>query len=179
MDMANRDALTGVKNLYAYTSVSKQLDETISNEDVEEGKFSIVIFDINGLKQVNDTYGHSAGDDYIKTACEIICDIYKHSPVFRIGGDEFVVILKGGDYNKRDELFEIFKEKQYENRVKGIVTLAGGMSDYRKEIDNCVQDVFRRADNLMYANKKRFKEGKGTEGILSDPGNGPALVVVS
>ena len=164
MDMANRDALTGVKNLYAYTSVSKQLDETISNEDVEEGKFSIVVFDINGLKQVNDTYGHSAGDDYIKTACEIICDIYKHSPVFRIGGDEFVVILKGGDYNKRDELFEIFKEKQYENRVKGIVTLAGGMSDYRKEIDNCVQDVFRRADNLMYANKKRFKEGKGTEG---------------
>ena len=98
--------------------------------------------------------GHSAGDDYIRSACEIICNIYKHSPVFRIGGDEFVVILKGGDYNKRDELVYKFKKKQDENRNKGLVTLASGMSEFKSDMDMNVQDVFKRADSRMYENKK-------------------------
>ena len=163
IDMANRDALTGVKNLHAYTNVVKQIDDSITDEDADEGLFAICVFDINGLKQVNDTYGHSAGDEFIRNACEIICNIYKHSPVFRIGGDEFVVILKGGDYLKRDDLFVAFKKRQSENRRKGLVTLAGGMSDFDKSKDISVQDVFKRADSRMYENKKKFKEMKDDE----------------
>lgn len=163
MDMANRDALTGVKNLHAYTTFIKLMDDSIEDEHRDEGPFSIVVFDINGLKEVNDTFGHSAGDDFIKNACALICEIYKHSPVFRIGGDEFVVILKGSDFRKRDELFLEFKNKQKENRRKGLVTLAGGMADFISEKDTCVQDAFKRADSLMYEYKRRFKELKGDD----------------
>lgn len=160
MDMANRDALTGVKNLHAYTNSVNQLEDSLKDKQIKDNPFAIGVFDINGLKQVNDTYGHSAGDDFIKSACEIICEIYKHSPVFRIGGDEFVVILKGSDYIRRDELFIEFKKKQRENRKKGVVTLAGGMSDFNPKMDACVQDVFRRADSRMYEYKKIFKESQ-------------------
>ncbi len=157
MDMANRDALTGVKNLHAYSSMTSSMDKIIK-EGKEEEAFAIVVFDINGLKEVNDKQGHSAGDEFIRSACSIICKNYKHSPVFRIGGDEFVVILKSGDYNKREELLINFKNKMIDNRNKGLVTLAYGMSDFVPDKDTRVQDVFKRADGFMYENKRLMKE---------------------
>ena len=155
LDMANKDALTGVKNKHAYVNAEVQLD----NEITEEGplEFAVAIFDINGLKEVNDEHGHSSGDTYIKDACDIICRIFDHSPVYRIGGDEFVAILRGNDYKNRFELVRQFSLRQIEQRSKGLVTLAYGLSEYMPDTDNRVQDVFERADALMYENKKRFK----------------------
>ena len=156
MDMANRDALTGVKNKHAYVLSETQIDDQI--EAKEELEFAIVVCDINGLKQVNDEQGHSAGDLYIKNACALICETFDHSPVFRIGGDEFVVILKGRDYENRYDILKHFYNVQIDNRHNGLVTLAYGMSEYIPDKDLRMQDVFERADNLMYANKKRFKD---------------------
>lgn len=155
IDMANKDALTGVKNKHAYVNIESQLDEQITSG--EESEFGIVICDINGLKQVNDEQGHSAGDIFIKDACNIICEVFDHSPVFRIGGDEFVVLLKGTDYDNRLDLLKEFYNRQIDNRHKGLVTLAYGMAEYYPGLDNRTQDVFERADNLMYENKNRFK----------------------
>ena len=107
---------------------------------------------------MNDQQGHSAGDQYIKDACKIICNIFDHSPVFRIGGDEFVVILKGRDYENRHDLLKQLYSIQVDNKRDGLVTLAYGMAEYERDKDLRVQDVFERADNLMYANKKRFKD---------------------
>ena len=155
LDMANRDVLTGVKNKHAYVSAETALDHEI--ESVDGLEFAIAVCDINGLKQVNDNQGHNAGDQFIKDGCAIICDIFSHSPVFRIGGDEFVVILKGNDYNARYELLKQFASRQRENRKNGLVTLAYGMSEYFPGADLRVQDVFERADNLMYENKRNLK----------------------
>ncbi|MBP5262509.1 MAG: GGDEF domain-containing protein [Clostridiales bacterium] len=155
IDMANRDALTGVKNKHAYVNTEVAMDNQIA--EGEETEFAIAVCDINGLKQVNDNQGHSTGDDYIKSACHLICTSFAHSPVFRIGGDEFVVILKGNDYQNRFDIIERFAEKQIENRRAGLVTLAYGISEFDKDKDLRVQDVFERADDLMYENKKRFK----------------------
>ena len=155
MDMANKDSLTGIKNKHAYANVEMQLDDEI--EKNLEGQFAIAVCDVNGLKQVNDRQGHSAGDEFIRSACAIICNTFKHSPVFRVGGDEFVVLLRGQDYENRGELFEEFGKIQTENREKGLVTIAFGYSDYRQGTDLRVQDVFERADNRMYEYKKRFK----------------------
>ena len=155
IDMANRDALTGVKNKHAYVNYEMQLDVQLETE--EELEFAIVVCDINGLKQVNDEQGHNAGDAFIKDGCNIICRLFDHSPVFRIGGDEFVVILKGADYDNRLDLLKKLYNKMIENRREGLVTLAYGMAEYCRNVDNRVQDVFERADNLMYANKNRFK----------------------
>ena len=155
IDLANRDSLTGVKNKHAYVNAEVQLDSAIANRGA--GEFAIVVCDINGLKQVNDNQGHTSGDKFITDACSIICNIFNHSPVYRIGGDEFVVILKGSDYANRYELVRQFTQKQFENKKNGLVTMAFGLSEYNPDRDNRTQDVFERADNLMYENKTMFK----------------------
>ncbi|MBE5864150.1 MAG: EAL domain-containing protein [Lachnospiraceae bacterium] len=165
-DMANKDALTGIKNKYAYANVEMELDDKIN--DMAAEAFAIAVCDINGLKQVNDIQGHSAGDEFIKNACMLICNTFKHSPVFRIGGDEFVVLLRGSDYENRWELSNGFREKIEENKQNGLVTLAYGISDYIPEQDMRVQDVFERADTLMYENKKWFKGELTEEGSSAE-----------
>ena len=166
IDMANKDALTGVKNKLAYISAESHLNEQIEAE-VDGLEFAIAVCDINGLKQVNDEKGHSAGDAFIKDACQIICEVFDHSPVYRIGGDEFVVILCGSDYQNRFDLIKRFYNIQVDNRRNNLVTLAYGMAEFIPETDLTVQDVFERADNLMYANKKRFKEQPINEEVQS------------
>ena len=158
IDMAHRDALTGVKNKHAYVNVENQTDQQIEGGGSDELEFAIVVCDINGLKQVNDEKGHSAGDLFIKDACQIVCEIFDHSPVYRIGGDEFVIILKGHDYEHRHDLLKRFYNIQVDNRHKSLVTVAYGMAEFIPGKDLRMQDVFERADSLMYANKKRFKE---------------------
>ena len=89
---ADKDALTGVKNKYAYVDAEKSLNKQIDEGD--NTAFAIVVCDVNNLKLVNDTLGHKTGDKYIKKACITICSIFKHSPVFRVGGDEFAIICQ-------------------------------------------------------------------------------------
>lgn len=155
MDMASRDALTGVKNKHAYVHVEIELDKQIEAEKAPE--FAVVICDVNGLKQINDSKGHTAGDEFIRSACNLICNNFKHSPVFRIGGDEFVALLKGQDFESREHLMEQFSEIMDENKIKGLVTVAAGISVFVSGKDNRLQDVFERADKAMYINKKILK----------------------
>ena len=117
----------------------------------------MAVCDINGLKQVNDTQGHHAGDEYIKSACNLICNTFKHSPVFRIGGDEFAVILKGSDYDDREALLRHFDAEQDRHIRSGQVTVAVGIAEYAKGSDSRLRDVFERADEAMYKDKKQFK----------------------
>ena len=154
-DMANKDSLTGVKNKRAYAQAEAELDEYIAK--FTQPPFSVVVCDINGLKEVNDTKGHNAGDAFIRNACSIICNIFKHSPVFRIGGDEFAVIMKGSDYDERTHLMEELNKVLEANKHNGMVILAAGISDFDPDLDMRVQDVFERADTLMYDNKKICK----------------------
>lgn len=155
MDMANRDGLTGVKNKRSYEQMETAVDELIKGG--EAVPFAVAVCDINGLKQVNDTQGHQAGDEYIKSACTLICNTFKHSPVFRIGGDEFAVILKGSDYDDREALLRHFDDEQDRHIRSGQVTVAVGIAEYAKGSDSRLRDVFERADEAMYENKKQFK----------------------
>ena len=159
MNMANKDALTGVKNKRAYVQEETDLDELIKRNDCPP--FAVVICDVNGLKQVNDNQGHKAGDEFIQSACKIICNTFKHSPVFRIGGDEFAVILKGQDYDNRCHIMEKLHTVLDAQRHDGLMLLASGISEFDSEKDIRVQDVFERADTLMYADKKHCKSEAG------------------
>lgn len=156
MDMANKDALTGVKNKRAYVQVETDLDEQISHNN--QPAFAVVVCDINGLKQMNDEHGHKAGDDFIRKACTIICNTFKHSPVFRIGGDEFAVIMRGQDYENREALMRQLDETLKKNMENNVEILAAGLSIFDPENDMRVQDVFERADALMYDDKERKKQ---------------------
>lgn len=154
---ANLDELTGVKNKHAYASLEKKMNELIAKKSLTT--FAIAVFDINGLKQVNDTLGHQAGDEFIKHGCDTICRFFKHSPVFRIGGDEFVVVVRGYDYLNIDSIMSKFSKHNVKNMLKGDVVIAAGLSRYDDE-DGCVAPVFKRADEEMYVNKRQLKRSE-------------------
>lgn len=156
MDMASRDALTGVKNKHAYVQAEMELDRQVAegcNPD-----FAVAVADVNGLKIVNDSKGHHAGDEYIKAACRLICTTFKHSPVFRIGGDEFAVILKGQDLENSEKLMSDITGIMEHNKGAGLVTAAIGISRFISGRDIRVQDVFERADKAMYDDKQLHKK---------------------
>ncbi len=155
IEVANHDSLTSVRNKHAYTAMEEELNRKIMDGDVHD--FAIAVFDINGLKEINDKLGHIAGDEFIKSACDMICKTFKHSPVFRIGGDEFTVILMGSDYKDRGVLMGQIDGMVKEHRRTRLVTVAGGVSCFDSRNDRCVRDVFERADTAMYENKKMFK----------------------
>ena len=152
--IATRDALTGVGNKYAYTRKKEELNALIRNGELDQ--FAVLVCDLNGLKQINDTKGHAAGDEYIRQAGRVICDLYSHSPVYRIGGDEFVVILQNSDYEHREDLLAELNRIVERNMDIGGVVIAAGMAEYEEQ-DDLVEDVFQRADQRMYARKKQLK----------------------
>ena len=150
---ANIDALTGVKNRHAYLTAEERLNLQIKEHRAPE--FAIAILDVNDLKKVNDLQGHEAGDRYLRNACKSICEVFKHSPVFRIGGDEFAVIAQGNDYACIEELVGRVNDRNTEAQRGGGTVIACGMAKY--ENDETVAPVFERADQSMYENKTELK----------------------
>ena len=164
MDMvAYQDALTHVKNKAWYDKTKDRVDEDIVNG---KARFAILMSDLNNLKKINDTYGHERGNDYITGACHEICVIYQHSPVFRIGGDEFVVLLENDDFDNRDDLMNKLKtvfNERYNDMSKEPwerYSAAVGMAVFEPGVDISMDDVFKRADSLMYKDKLESKMGR-------------------
>ncbi len=155
--MARFDELTGIRNKNAFTEYSQTIDGRIKNGELDY-PFGIILCDINDLKMLNDTRGHSFGDESIQRASRLICSIFCHSPVFRIGGDEFVIVLTERDFEIKDALLEKLREESLLNkRTATGPVVASGLAIYDPEKDFCVTDVFNRADHLMYENKKEIK----------------------
>lgn len=163
-ELALKDGLTGVHNRTAYKQETRQLDETLSADGTE---FAIVMIDMNDLKKFNDVYGHEQGNAAIIKLCRIICATFKRSTTFRIGGDEFVVLLLNEDYADRERLIqelqgaldELKQDETLEPWEKPNAAI--GLATYDPEQDTRVEDVFRRADERMYQQKKKMKP-KGT-----------------
>ena len=153
--IAYKDPLTGVKSARAYSEAKEHIDQKISSLQLKE--LGVIVCDLNNLKQINDNLGHEAGDSYIKTGGELICAQFQHSPVYRIGGDEFVVLLEGEDYKQRQSLIEEFERKMEENNRKGLVVISTGLDIYRPGRDICFDSIFERADQRMYERKKSLK----------------------
>ncbi|MBQ6927486.1 MAG: diguanylate cyclase [Oscillospiraceae bacterium] len=156
-DIAFSDPLTHVKNKTAYNHSVLRLQE-----DIEQGRaaFALVMFDLNDLKGINDRYGHERGDEYIVNCCRLICKVFKHSPIFRTGGDEFVALLEGEDLKSRERLMrELTTEIEKTLRVGEPwqrLSIAKGLAVFSPG-DSSPDDVFNRADRAMYADKRRMK----------------------
>lgn len=161
--IAYQDALTHVKSKAAYVLKRKQLENDVGAFGVE---FALVMVDLNDLKVINDTYGHDHGDEYLVGACAVVCDTYRHSPVYRIGGDEFLVSLQGRDYMRRDELLAQLEQQFAETSANEALepwkrfSAAVGMAVYDERIDKSFDDVFARADREMYVQKTKMKHGE-------------------
>ncbi|MBQ5427700.1 MAG: GGDEF domain-containing protein [Oscillospiraceae bacterium] len=162
---SSTDALTGVGNKTAYIRKTDELNTQMNDPSLE---FAMVMVDMNNLKQINDEHGHRAGDLYIQGCCRMVCETFKHSPVYRIGGDEFVAILQGTDYKGRkaacERLRAAFEKSCGQKDASPWLrySAAVGMAE-RAADDNTAEFVFRRADKAMYLDKERFKKEHGIE----------------
>ena len=155
--MARLDELTGVRNKNAFKEYISSIDEKLEG-GMDQEPFAIVMCDVNDLKLINDTRGHSFGDEVIQRASRMVCGVFAHSPVFRVGGDEFAVVLKDRDYEKRENLFSRLKEESLANkRSRSGPVVACGKAEYDPEKDKKVNDVYERADEQMYIVKKEMK----------------------
>lgn len=151
----NTDPLTGVKSKHAYMEMEERFNLRIQSGAVES--FAVVVCDVNGLKHINDTRGHKAGDAYICQACRVVCRSFKHSPIFRVGGDEFVAVLEGQDYADRREILDTFNREIEGNVGTDGAVVSAGLSDFHQGLDQSFHAVFERADSLMYQRKQELK----------------------
>ncbi len=154
-ELAYIDPLTGVKNKHAFVEIEHEVDELIHEGILE--KFALLIFDLNDLKTINDTYGHDTGDTYIKKSCDIIAKHWPSLEIYRYGGDEFIIILEGDDYDERYKVIEEFNKEIEANVGTNEPVVALGFADYIASRDNALRTIFVRADEMMYNRKRKLK----------------------
>ena len=160
-NIAYADSLTSVSNKSAFDVAVQELEKRLENE--EEIEFAIGIFDCDDLKQINDKYGHDKGNIYLKNSSHLICRVFQHSNVYRVGGDEFAIILFDDDFKNRKRLEIDFIEKSAEicafaKEDWEKIQISVGIATYDPKVDNNVNDVIIHADHLMYANKRSRKK---------------------
>ena len=161
--LANIDYLTKVGNTRAYSKEKEQFQEDINNGKAD---FAIVLCDINELKKCNDNYGHECGDRLITSTAEVLKKTFMSSNIYRIGGDEFAVIIPEASertINLKFELMDIEIEKV--NDYGGMPTplaIAKGFAIFDASMDKKFKDVFVRADQNMYSNKNEYHEKHDT-----------------
>ncbi|MBR2546746.1 MAG: diguanylate cyclase [Eubacterium sp.] len=159
--LATRDSLTGIRNKTAYEALTRDIEQKLS---VGYTPFGIVMIDMNNLKEINDSYGHNNGDIAIKNVSKTICDVFAHSPVFRIGGDEFAVILTNSDYGNIEKLYERFRSivdescKDMSIQPWEKISAAIGYAIYDENQDQNVESVLERADKEMYKCKRKMEK---------------------
>ncbi len=155
--MARLDELTGIRNKNAFVEYTKSIEKRIrsAEKDLQVG---VVMCDVNDLKLLNDTRGHSFGDEALQRACRMICEVFRNSQVYRIGGDEFAVVLTGADFGIREELLENLRRESAANgRTRSGPVVASGLAVFDASKDARFSDVVKRADKEMYKNKKKLK----------------------
>lgn len=159
-ELANKDALTGIRNKNAFDATLLELQARIDGG--EDFRLGIAVLDCDDLKGINDRFGHSRGDEYLRASCHLICQVFKRSPVFRIGGDEFAVILMDDDFEDREALGQRLVDESAQRRAEAHnewekVSIAIGIAVFEPEHDVSLVATLCRADNIMYENKRDAK----------------------
>jgi diguanylate cyclase (GGDEF)-like protein len=157
-ELAESDQLTGCYNRNAYHN------DTDHWEDLEN--VLLVTCDLNNLKQCNDTLGHAYGDRYIIDSAVILKKIFsKYGKVYRIGGDEFCIIIpESSSCSIRELHAALIEEERNYNKTSDRINLqiAFGFAEYDQKTDQTMEDIRIRADERMYADKKELKRQKAS-----------------
>ena len=160
-DIAIHDRLTGVYNRAFYESIIIELDKE------ENLPISIIIGDVNGLKLVNDAFGHFKGDMLLKKIVEILrISCRKEDIIARIGGDEFIIILPSSDAEIAERVMRDIREsceKADFHPIKPSISLGFSVKYHIKQ---SINDVIKEADDYMY--KRKLLESKSTRSSIID-----------
>lgn len=156
--LAMEDILTGLHNRTAFNYHEKELLAR------QEGKCLFIHLDVNFLKKVNDTYGHAEGDRHIIATANVINDSFgRHGRCYRVGGDEFFVIIEGNDcqenYEKTLPKFKALQSEYNEKENPPVpLCIAHGTAEY--DCASCnPEEAEKLADSRMYEDKKSIKAG--------------------
>ncbi|MBR1714871.1 MAG: diguanylate cyclase [Treponema sp.] len=162
-DLAYRDFMTNCKNKSAYIKKISQIKKRIT-EDLAD--FTVYVFDVNGLKRINDTKGHEMGDELIKAAAGAIKTVFSEDEIFRTGGDEFAVITEGPRDKIKDNMASFAQavdefNKENESRIEGksldfTLAVSVGYASFENGVDKEYKSVYDRADQAMYEAKEAF-----------------------
>lgn len=155
---AYTDVMTGVGNKTAYLETVRAIDKKISEGTAD---FVAIFCDINALKVINDNYGHEIGDKLIVDSAVVLKQTFGSDHIYRIGGDEFIIILENTPETELAELFEKLSEElkkanAVEHRYEVDVSFSVGYSRFLPGEDTKFKHVFKRADQSMYRNKEQF-----------------------
>lgn len=159
---AYMDAMTGVGNKSSYLDTVRVLERKMQEGMAD---FAVAVFDMNGLKTINDQYGHEIGDRYITDAASVIKGVFGAEHTYRIGGDEFIVILENASKERVSEEFRRFDEKlrelnQQEDYQKEPLAVSKGSGFYDAKEDQAYREVFKKADMAMYQDKSLYYQGR-------------------
>lgn len=166
---AYTDAATDVGNKAAYQDAVQRIDKMSRHND---GDYAVLVMDINYLKMYNDKYGHEFGDMLISDASTIIKKVFGDYNIYRIGGDEFAVLINAPEDGLCEKLVKEFRAEQelfnrnakhYELGVRIAIGYAVNSAD-----DNDYADVFNRADKQMYIDKQEIKKTARAVGYVDN-----------
>ncbi|GIU66414.1 GGDEF domain-containing protein [Candidatus Phycosocius spiralis] len=157
-ELADRDTLVPVYNRRAFV---RELDRIISFAARYEVQASLVYFDLNGFKQINDRFGHPAGDAILQAVGKALLDNVRDSDlVGRVGGDEFAVILAQSSpedaVRKGTQLADAISKTQIDY-LGHRLTISAAFGAYCLEADDTGERALSRADEAMYADKGGHK----------------------
>ena len=146
--LSHHDQLTGLYNRRFYEIELKRLEET------KDLPLTMLMGDVNGLKLINDSFGHAMGDALLKKVAEIIKKGCRDDDIlFRSGGDEFVILLPNAEAFEAERLIKRITELSLLEKVGPIaISISFGYETKNNEEDK-IQDVFKRAEEHMYNNK--------------------------
>lgn len=153
-----RDGLTGLYNRMYFNHIELALDQDVFPQ-------YFIMTDLNGLKMVNDTYGHAAGDKLILAYTQALLETFEESTVIRMGGDEFMIIVLGCNATVLDQLLYQLSQRCRVNKFEveqgnWIEPEAAIGWDKRNSQSLSVNDVIVRADQMMYQHKSSLKRRK-------------------
>jgi diguanylate cyclase (GGDEF)-like protein len=131
--------------------MNNRVDMLISGAETVENSLGIVFADLNGLKRVNDQQGHSAGDNMLICAADILRDVFYDCDIYRAGGDEFFVLAVN---MPESEVASRVQQLRNYSSTAGNVNLAVGWS--MAEDSSKIREILRSADEKMYADKEAF-----------------------
>ncbi|MBR6149739.1 MAG: diguanylate cyclase [Lachnospiraceae bacterium] len=153
------DPLTGVGNKMAYQELTRDMDLKIADGVAD---FCIAMFDVDGLRQINDEYGLNAGDQVIFDTATLLLQAFRPETIFRIGSDEFIVLAQ--DFTAKDlehslNIIETAqrKENSQKDATKQTPSLAKGVAFFDAKQDHSCNDVLKRANKMLKQNKAASK----------------------
>ncbi len=152
IQFANYDSLTSLFNRrYGLTLCERAFEETKRYG----GELSIILFDVDHFKKVNDVYGHKCGDNVLAHLSKIIGNMVRETDIFlRYGGEEFIICMPRTDLNGANRIAERINTKLSNSKIESIndrVTVSGGVVQMEKE--NTINSLIHRADQLLYEAK--------------------------